>query len=1768
MGAFTSWVSRRRRLTTAVAIVAIVGVPVTFALLHQGFPRTDPQLNARDVWVTNGTELLGGRLNHQIGELDAKVNGASSHLDVLQDGGATLLTDTAQGTVQVIDPAYVSLTEKISIPVGAHLSYGKDTLAVLSRSGSLWVLDASEHLTFDATATKPAAKLGPDAQVVVTKSGVTFALSPSQKRLYRVERPGQKATTADFPVVKHYQLSAVGDTAVVLDTDAQRLLTADGTDTRLGTRGLKLQQPGPDNDVALVATGTGLLRVPLGGGDTIEVPAGIKGAVTDADAASAPVYLAGCAYGAWAGAQRYLYACDGAKPTSQSIGQPVTASQLEFRVNHGVIALNDLGNGNAWIVSSNMRLVNNWAQVNPDRISKDGQTGKERPVKQSFEDAVAHRTTVNRSPTATDDTFGARPQRTTVLPVLTNDTDPDGDVLTITSVTPVPEEQGRLEVIEGGRALQFTPASSAASSVSFRYTIADGRGGVASAQVNVSVVPAAENSAPVAVRSSAASVEVGQSISHNVLTDWIDPDGDDIYLVGAEATTADSVTYTAAGDVTFTSKTGQTGSKQVTFTVSDGRTTATGSLMIDVAAADSLDPVAVPDYATAFVASEAVVHPLDNDLSPSGASLTLLDAALDSGGAGTVSVNRDDGTISFRTNAAGSYYLSYSLAAGSHSTKGIVLLTITNPPAKQLPPIAVKDIAYVRPGEPTTVNVLDNDVSPSGRVLVLQSVAKGADAAALNVEVLADSVVRITSPTVLAGQVQLTYTISDGYGTASAGITIVPIPPLVDHQPPIAEDDAATVRAGDIASVPVLDNDLSPDNEPFTLDETLVDASGAGDGADAFVSGSLVRYQAPSKPGTYSVTYGITDKFDQKATASLTFTVTAPDREADTAPKPRELTGRAFAGAAVDIVVPLDGIDPEGDSVSLRGIATAPALGRITKTTGSSFTYQAYAASVGTDTFTYTVEDTYGKSATGTVNIGIIPRPSTVKPPTAVDDHVEVKPGKTASVPVLLNDSDPNGYVISLEKKLPEVQQPLKARVVGGNVLVTAPVNEGAWVIRYQITNGQGGSATAFIQVVVTKDATPVYPTAVDHVIELDQLTGKSSITVDVLDGARNPSGLVDDLTVATDGPNADAARIGDDGRVTVTPGQHRMAITYALTDTTTGLAGKAFIIVPPKPGSPDASTAKPRIKPSLAQQVVPMNGTISWKLSEIIDLPSGRPATITGASGTTASNSNGHSPYVDAHALTFTPKKDYRGPAAITFRVNDGREPGTASDRITMLTLPITVGKPDQTDVPPTFTPPNLTIEAGEAAQTIDLRDSSFHPNPEVLQALQYRGFADPSKDIQASLAGSKLTVSAPFGVQPGTTATLTFTVAYKDFAIPGSVNVRVVSSTRPVATQKNPPQQLELRRGTAGGITLKNAVSSDYWINPFPDKPLTITDAASVSAPAGVTVAHTDSSITVVAGTAAASGRVNVTYRVQDATKDPQRVQIGQLTVSIHDVPDAPPAPSKVTATDRKATMTIVAPKSDNGKTISSYTLSWNGGTKRVAAPGTYTVTGLTNGTAYSFAVVATNADGNSASSAKSATVTPYGTPSAPRSAKITASSPYSPSDLTLSWSAPSDTGGGAVTYEYRLNNGGWTSAGSKTSVKANNKGVGSYSFDVRATNTGSGNTGPADSSGSVSVTKKPDPPQPSVTLSKGAGPYTQDGCSFGCFYYHVVIDHFSPGGHTVQFYCRSLDAHDTITADGSGHGVLDTQSGGSWHGYCGYDGAYVTVDGVKSNVTSFHP
>ncbi|MGV8882469.1 MAG: Ig-like domain-containing protein [Rhodoglobus sp.] len=1687
MSALSRWTRKHKTVASATVIALVAGIPLSIAALHPGFPISDVNLTSRDVWVTNGEQLLAGRLNRQINELNGSVVAASANFDVLQDGDTLFMVDPVSSRVESVSPSSTEVTSAIDIPEGSEVTYGGTTLAIVDPEGKLWTIAAVGDLQFNYVSQPPVLELGEGAHAVVTNDGIVIAVSPEKKTIYRIPNLAAVPEERDFPAVGEFQLAAVGDQAVVFDQSTNEVLNQDGTVFPLGdAEGLRLQQTGAESPYAVVATADSLLKVDLGSGDIDEVPAGIDPVAGVAEV-SAPVFLDGCAHGAWGGAQKYLLSCDGTKAEAQDIPEPTAGSVLEFRVNRSVIALNDLNNGNVWLVNDNMRLVNNWDDVTPPEEQESEEEGDEKSSIQSFEDTLAERTDVNRPPTAIDDEYGVRPGRTTILNLLENDTDPDGDVLVISAFDSIAEGTGRLDPIDGGRALQFTPNPDFVGIVAFGYTVDDGRDGISQARVTAQVKPLTTNEPPFAIREAGVSVEANQTVSYNVLTDWKDPDGDDIYLVGASPKSGDLVRFTPDGFVTFTHQTSELGEKEVAFQVSDGSgAPAQGILRVQVDPPASLNPVGTPDFAPAFTGETVVVKPLDNDLSPSGAQLALI--AMDDPGNGSVSsFNSDRGTISFSSTTPGVYYAKYTLAAGAAQSVGIVRFDVKDKPQDDsIPPVAVKDTAYVRGGEPVTVSVLSNDVSPTGKILAIQSIDVPAEltATGLVVELLESTLIRVTTTEALTEQVNFTYTISDGTKTATAGVTVVPIPGLTKHQPPVAENDAARVRVGDIITLDVLANDFHPDDSSMFLQEELLTLPTDG---IAFVSKNQLRFQAPETPGEYRVDYRVIDPFGETAAATAVFTVVGLDAKANRDPVPLPLVGRVLAGGSIRIDIPLNGIDPDGDSTQLLQFSSNPTLGSIVENGNDYFIYESSPASTGTDTFTYQVYDAFGATGTADIRIAVIPEPAELQEPTAVPDSVSIRPGRTAQVDLTLNDSDPQSAPIKVSKQLVDVPDGIKAEVVGKHYLViTAPETEQSFTLQYELTNDRGGKTMSYVLVQVTPQAPLLPPTAEDLPIARKDIAGKKSITVNVLDGsAFNPSGRTEDLVVSLDGPNAKSAELLEvNGQIEVTPGPTRQAIAYRVTNEQDDLSALAFILVPA--AVDESFDDPPLIDPNLPIQYVSMNETRQWTLPDIVDVPSGRDPHIYNEETVTGVQSNGAPILVDANTLEFTPPTNYRGPAAINFTVSDGDSKDDPKANTANLRLNIVVGDPEFRDTPPEFTTPNTQVEVGETT-TIDLRQSTGHPNPQILQQVTYSDITGAGDTLQASLNGSTLTLSTPRNTPKGTTFTLGVTLRWDKFTVPGTINVTVVGSTRPKPVAVTDP--LETQRGD-GAVTVNPLVNDS---NPYQTtgEPLKIVAAVveNTGEPAGVT--FTEDSVRISPSPSLKSGTINVIYTIEDATQDADRRSNGTITLVVSDVPDQVQKPTRdqdsAIGGDKQATIRFVAPAT-NGKDITSYNVrsSPSVGTPTNCTAGAQcTITGLNNGEPYTFSVQAVNEHGPGEWSAYSDQITPYGTPAAVAPTAALAS-PWAPTGaVNFSWPAVGGTGG-QTTYYWQTSNG-VTGSTPGTSASMNGLGAGSYSISVYAQNTG-GKSGATGTSNAVDVQNQTVPSQvgtPSTTVTDGEQP-----------------------------------------------------------------------------------
>lgn len=163
---------------------------------------------------------------------------------------------------------------------------------------------------------------------------------------------------------------------------------------------------------------------------------------------------------------------------------------------------------------------------------------------------------------------------------------------------------------------------------------------------------------------------------------------------------------------------------------------------------------------------------------------------------------------------------------------------------------------------------------------------------------------------------------------------------------------------------------------------------------------------------------------------------------------------------------PFDGVfsaqDPGGEPLTYI-VDQPPSNGQLSLTTDGTWIYIPVANYNGSDSFTVVVTDAHGASSILTVHIGITPVNDA---PLAQPDNATTREDTSVRIDVLANDTDPEGDVLSVTA----------ANAGNGTVTInpdgtldyTPAVNfSGTDTITYSITDGQGGTASSTVTVVV-----------------------------------------------------------------------------------------------------------------------------------------------------------------------------------------------------------------------------------------------------------------------------------------------------------------------------------------------------------------------------------------------------------------------------------------------------------------------------------------------------------------------------------------------------------------------------------------------------------------------------------------------------------------------------------------------------------------------------
>jgi len=1600
--------SRRTLLASATSISLVTALVATVAILSTGYTAQRVDLGDGSVWVANTQQQAVGRANTEVLELNSVVAATGNDIDVVQQGATVLVVDRTENSVDIVDPASSTVAESIALPPNRpDVLVAADRVVVFERgTGELWIRSVGEFSTYDALS-EPSLSLGAGALVTLDPNGLLYAYSPSAGLMYRVNAAVSEVVESTEQVslgssTAGLTMSSVGGRWVVLNPQTRTLQLADRVIDLSGLvgagAGAVLQWPSVAGNRVLVGFSAGLISVPLDGSAPTAVVDSISGTP------ARPMTLGGCSFAAWTNGDNWRQ-CEGeGDATTLDLASMPTSAQLSFRANGQQAVLNDRRSGAVWAVQRSGELINNWSDLIVDE--------SEAPEEElAADDVPVELEKVQQPPVAVDDEFGARPGQATILPILLNDYDPNGDVLVVSEVTPLDEAVGRVDVITERQQIQLTLTEAASGQIRFSYSITDGRGGSDTADVTVTVRAPGENSPPIQVRESKAIVEAGGRVTSQVLADWVDPDGDAFYLTSASVAAPDLVSYKPSGAVVF-SDGGDGGEVRiVTLIVSDGTSESAGSLAVTVKPTGEVPLVAETFVKLAYAGQEITVSPLDH-VRGGGGSIRLNSVPTKTDV--TLTPSYETGTFRFQSSAIRSHFLDYVVTDGTQTVTGLIRIDVVSPPDANTKPITVPKTVFVKSLRNERIDVAGTDVDPAGGVLLVTGITNLSPASGVRAEILEQRLVRVSLEAPLDGPVTFNYRISNGLSEAEGVITVVEIPTPSQAQPPLASDDSVTVRVGQAIDIPVLRNDEHPDGLDLTLQPTLEQQLPANSGL-LFASGSVLRYLAPERTGNFTATYRVTGPDGQAATAVVRIAVREEDLATNNAPVPATVTARVIAGETVRISIPLSGIDPDGDSVQLLGQASNPDKGAVVSVESDTIVYQSGDYSAGTDTFTYTVIDSLGARATGTVRVGISPRLEGARNPVAIVDEVTVRPGVTVSVRVLENDSDPDGSPLSIISAEPN-DAVTTATIEGDLVQITPPRAPGTYGVIYAIQNESGGTSQNFIRVIVRTDAALSYPIVSDTVLTLSDVLDRDQVTVDVLANVFFADGSPRALGLEIYPGYGGAAAVSSGKRVTVNIADNSQIIPFAVTHPDDeSIVSYGFIRVP---GFDDAL-------PQLDRRAQPLRVNSEDELvidiNEYVIAVGGKQVRLTDANTVQATHADGSSLVRDDQTLVYTSADKYFGPASIAFEVTDGTSADDPDGRTAILVLPITVLPRD--NQPPLFRGAVISFEPGEE-RVIDLLKLTNYPYPDDLDELAYSVIEPVPVGFTYALNGTSLILRANDDALKGSVTTMTVGVQ-DDLSVgdSGRIELTVVQSTRPLL-KPGADSAIAPRNAT----TVLNVLVNDEATNPFPGEPLRVLAVRGLDGgalPAGVDIVPSAdrSALSITVSGTASPADITLQYQVADATNDPDRYVWGSATISIQDRPDPVTNLSATGFGDRELSLRWNAGAFNNSPitgyrvTItpvdgsSATTVTCSGTTCTVPTPG--------NGSANAvrFSVSATNALGDSDPVASSGSVWSDILPPAPTGVSA------EPLDngLRISWNAVVVPAGGTPVTSYVLSVGG---------------------------------------------------------------------------------------------------------------------------------------------------
>lgn len=1545
--------------------------------------------NDGGAWLADRTRGGAAHIESLTKQVTVKtsVTEPGAKISVRQSAQIVALYDQTAPAITVVDGAAATVVSTTAVPVGTQIvAYPGGLFLFDSEQSTLWAPSGPELASATDLKELVPLYLGTgDGQFFASRDGQAAVVLPSTVVWLNLEQAepsvvslpeGFRATTGTFS----------SNELVLVDGNRWVTVNENGVSERALDAIVELDMLQQSSDswplVGAISRSGNSLIIDL-----------VSGTVVDLDdkglaANSAPIFFEGCLYSLSGAEVVYRATCGhGANERSK---EPSLSEESELRLVNGTVWIDAL-DGSGFVVTPELDLeaIADFSQAfdqNDGDESADGEN-VEQALDQGAEDAELTEAEQreldqeNEPPVAEDDEAATRAGRPVVVDVLANDSDPNSDVLLVDNSLQLISGEAGLMVTSAANGVQVTPLG--IGIVTFRYSISDGSpGGTDSAVVTVEVKPLTQegNSDPIPALDRATGA-AGTTVSANLLDNDTDPDGDAMVLLDLDTSSVEGLELVSIhpnGDVTLDLPASVgAGTFEIPYQIEDEwQARAEGTLRLVVRLGEANSPPDARNDAGITVVDRRITIDLlandvdpDNDLLAIGQNARLLGEQRDIGFLETT----EAGEFIFEPSEPGTYLFDYSATDRQESDSALIRIEVTVAGTNRAP-LAQRDDVALSQGERRLVRALDNDGDPDGDVL---GISFTGDNESLEIERV-PGVGFWVSMLPGAGQVELfEYRLSDGLSESGPATIVVTrsLQTFADSAP-VVIDDSARVRPGRSSQLFVLRNDYDPEGGSLVI--TQVESTVAevvvekGSGAQ-----SVVVEVGPDMVLPFALSYTVADEAGNQQAGTVQVSI-VPENEPNTAPTARPDSAVTTERESVLIPVLANDSDADSDSMSLTFNPEQPAHGVAELTEDKqAIIYTAHPDFVGTDTFTYLVQDSEGGQAVGAVRVGVMPIPVINQDPEATPDEYLFESGSgTHPLDVLTNDTDPDGDAIRIIK----VDSLASIAADAGSLRIDIPVvsSESTIAFTYEIGDGRGGTDSATVEVVVSPTVEPLAPVARPD--EHGPVRAGEVVDVAVTANDDDPDGEVSTLVVTSSNPAAQV--IGQSLRITAP--EETTDYRYTITD---------------EQGLTASSTLRVLVQPNLPPVVQsPHLGEISSDDEFEVDLrpfatdPDGDELVFSGISAQIGGTPRTIAEVSDASRVIFLPNGDYSGEGGFSFIVDDGNG-NQVTGRVTFtLTGP--------TNLPPEAVPAApVELEAG-VSQRIDFAPFFSDPDEDELSFVVRAG---PGAPVEVESEGSSsFTIGAPITAEAAET---TFTVEATDpdgESVVGEVRV-VVSATRAERPLVGPDSN-ETTQGEPVSTDVLQNDRSRLGVGE-----LTITNVSSTDGSASV---DGDGRSVTFAPDPDFFGEAIVQYTVVDDRNNAEGEAQGILSVNVIGRPAAPTGLGADALPPRSISVIWRAPDA-RGAAIERYDIEVNGNVEQSNGSPSKTFNGMVPGDEYVFRVRAVNVAGEGEWSVSSDVVIVDEVPGMPGKPAVQ----FGDTELALSWADAPNEGSPIEIYEVEI-------------------------------------------------------------------------------------------------------------------------------------------------------